>query len=73
MNFLPYCPNSFFQTDLFDHFCQSMTPGDARTEAANVWGQSEMKMRSLLDLRPIKVPPHRSQLHQHLQGLAGVQ
>jgi len=32
-----------------------------------------LSLRSLLDLRPIKVPPHRSQLHQHLQGLAGVQ
>ena len=32
-----------------------------------------LSLRSLADLRPIKVPPHRTQLHQHLQGLAGVQ
>jgi len=32
-----------------------------------------LSLRSLLDLRPVKVPPHCSQLHQHLQGLAGVQ
>jgi hypothetical protein len=27
---------------------------------------------SLLDLRRKKVPPHQSELHQSLQGLAGV-
>ena len=32
-----------------------------------------LSLRSLADLRPKKVPPHRTQLHQHLQGLAGVQ
>ena len=26
-----------------------------------------LSLRSLADLRPIKVPPHRTQLHQHLQ------
>ena len=32
-----------------------------------------LSLRSLADLRPKKVPPHRTQLHQHLQGLVGVQ
>ena len=32
-----------------------------------------LSLRSLADLRTKKVPPHRTQLHQHLQGLAGVQ
>ena len=32
-----------------------------------------LSLRSLADLRPVKVPAHRAKLHQHLQGLAGVQ
>ena len=32
-----------------------------------------LSLRSLADLRPKKVPAHQTQLHQHLQGLAGVQ
>ena len=31
-----------------------------------------LSLYSLLDLRPKKVPPHQSSLHQSLQGLAGV-
>jgi phytoene synthase len=31
-----------------------------------------LSIRSLVDLRPIKVPKHNLQLHKHLQGLAGV-
>ena len=32
-----------------------------------------LSLRSLADLRPKKVPPHETILHQHLDGLAGVQ
>jgi phytoene synthase len=32
-----------------------------------------LSLRSLADLRPVKMPAHRAKLHQHLQGLAGVQ
>lgn len=32
-----------------------------------------LSLRSLADLRPKKVPPHDTILHQHLEGLAGVQ
>jgi len=31
-----------------------------------------LSLRSTADLRPKKVPPHQTKLHQHLQGLAGV-
>ena len=31
-----------------------------------------LSLYSLVDLRPKKVPPHQSELHQSLQGLAGV-
>ncbi len=31
-----------------------------------------LSLRSLMDLRPRAVPQHRAELHQHLQGLAGV-
>jgi phytoene synthase len=32
-----------------------------------------LSLRSLADLRPKSVPTHQAELHQHLQGLAGVQ
>lgn len=32
-----------------------------------------LSLRSLRDLIPVKVPAHKKALHQHLQGLAGVQ
>ena len=32
-----------------------------------------LSLRSMADLRPKVVPPHETKLHQHLQGLAGVQ
>lgn len=32
-----------------------------------------LSLRSLADLRPKNVPAHQTELHQHLQGLAGVQ
>ena len=32
-----------------------------------------LSLRSLGDLIPVKVPAHKKALHQHLQGLAGVQ
>jgi phytoene synthase len=31
-----------------------------------------LSLRSLGDLKPLKVPAHKKELHQHLQGLAGV-
>lgn len=31
-----------------------------------------LSLRSLADLRPLRVPEHDSKLHQHLKGLAGV-
>ncbi len=31
-----------------------------------------LSLRSLADLRPLRVPEHNSKLHQHLKGLAGV-
>ncbi|MBT5387247.1 MAG: phytoene/squalene synthase family protein [Porticoccaceae bacterium] len=31
-----------------------------------------VSLRSLVDLRPMHVPEHNTELHQHLQGLAGV-
>jgi len=31
-----------------------------------------VSLRSLVDLRPMHVPEHNAELHQHLQGLAGV-
>jgi phytoene synthase len=31
-----------------------------------------LSLRSLGDLKPLKVPTHKKELHQHLQGLAGV-
>lgn len=31
-----------------------------------------LSLRSLVDLKPVKVPAHRKKLHEHLQGLAGV-
>jgi phytoene synthase len=31
-----------------------------------------LSLRSLMDLRPRAVPQHRAELHQYLQGLAGV-
>jgi phytoene synthase len=39
------------------------------TSSEKVW----LSLRSMGDLWPKKVPPHQAQLHQHLQGLAGVQ
>ncbi|MFT5561931.1 MAG: phytoene synthase [Candidatus Azotimanducaceae bacterium] len=32
-----------------------------------------LSLRCLWDLKPLKVPAHKKQLHQHLQGLAGVE
>jgi phytoene synthase len=32
-----------------------------------------LSLRSFTDLKPVQVPAHKKQLHQHLQGLAGVQ
>lgn len=31
-----------------------------------------LSLRSIVDLRPIKVPAHNKQLHRHLKGLSGV-
>lgn len=39
------------------------------TNSEKVW----LSLRSISDLWPKTVPPHQAQLHQHLQGLAGVQ
>ena len=39
------------------------------TSFEKVW----LSLRSISDLWPKTVPPHQAQLHQHLQGLAGVQ
>ena len=39
------------------------------TGGEKVW----LSLRSMADLWPKKVPPHQAQLHQYLQGLAGVQ